>query len=133
MSNPINPNTAMLLDVQYVRQNRKENIPDTLYTIWKDLETDTKHVIAMEEPKMPIFFEKNECINHKYPVDFREIEDCEKKLVRYTDIPFEIAKHMGEPGKQFLQNVFDTKNYKELRMLNTYPYVFGHDYDIRTY
>lgn len=133
MSNPINPNTAMLIDVQYVRPNRKEKIPDCLYTIWKDVETGKKHVIAMEEPKMPIYYEKPECRNHAYPVDFREKSDCTRELVRYTEIPFNIAQHMGEEGKRFLQNIFDTKNYKELRMLNTYPYVFGHDYDIRTY
>jgi hypothetical protein len=107
--------------------------PDCLYTIYKDLTTGEKHVIVMEQPSMPIWFEKEDKINHKYPVDFREKADCDMKVVRYKDIPFEIANHMGDQGKDFLRNVFETKNYKELRMLNTYPYVFGHDYDIRTY
>ena len=129
----INKDTAMLLDVQYVKANKKKNQPDCLYTIWKDLETNKKHVIPMENPKMPIYFEKEDRINHEYPVDFRELEDCTEHVCKYSDIPFEIAKHMGDSGKEFLKNIFETKNYKELRMLNTYPYVFGHDYDIRTY
>ena len=128
----INPNTAMLVDIQYAKPDRAKNIPDCLYVIWKDLETNQKHVQTIENPSMPIYFEKDECINHKYNVDYRELEDCEKKIVKYSEIPFEIAKRMGDSGKQFLQNIFETKNYKELRMLNMYPYVFGHDFDIRT-
>lgn len=129
----INPKTSMLLDVQYVRANRKENKPDCIYTIYKDLQTGKKHVIPMENPKIPIYFEKVDCIDHRYPVDYMYKKNCTQKICKYTEIPFEIAKAMGEPGKKFLENVFETKNYKSLRMLNTYPYVFGHDYDIRTF
>ena len=60
----------MLLDVQYVRANRKENKPDCIYTIYKDLQTGKKHVIPMENPKIPIYFEKADCIDHRYPVDY---------------------------------------------------------------
>lgn len=129
----IDPNNSMLLDIQYVRANRKDGTPDCLYTIYKDLRTDKKFVITMENPKMPIYFEKEECINHKYPVDYRELADCKQHVCKYSEIPFEIAKHMGDSGQRFLQNIFETKNYSNLVMLNTYPYVFGHDYDIRTY
>lgn len=129
----INPNTSMLLDVQYVRANRKENKPDCIYTIYKDLETGEKHVIPMENPKIPIYFEKQEEVDHRYPVDYMYKNKCTQKVCKYTDIPFEIAKEIGEPGQRFLRNIFETRNYRDLRMLNTYPYVFGHDYDIRTF
>lgn len=129
----IDPENSMLLDVQYVKANRREGKPDYLYTIYKDLKTGKKHVVSLENPQMPIYFEKEECINHKYPVDYRELSDCKMHVCKYSEIPFEIAKHMGESGQRFLKNIFDTKNYREMRMLNTYPYVFGHDYDIRTY
>jgi hypothetical protein len=131
MQRQIDPKTSMLIDVQYVKKTKDH--PDCLYTIYKDLTTGKKHVCAFPEPKMPIYFEKEECINHKYPVDFRELKDCKMETVKYKDIPFAIADHMGESGKAFLSDIFQTRNYKELRMLNTYPYVFGHDYDIRTY
>lgn len=129
----IDKENSMLLDVQYVRANRKEGKPDCLYTIYKDLKTGKKHVITIESPKMPIYFEKEECINHKYPVDYRELADCTEHVCKYSEIPFEIAKHMGKPGEDYLRNIFETKNYRDIRMLNTYPYVFGHDYDIRTF
>lgn len=123
----------MLLDVQYVKPNRSKKESDCVYTIWKDLETKEKHVISTTEPVMPIYFEKPDRRNHRYPVDFREKEDLDKVVTKYSEIPFTIAKHMGQPGQDFLRNIFETRNYKDIRMLNTYPYVFGHDYDIRTY
>ena len=134
MSNKsINPNTSMLVDVQYVRANKKAGTPDCLYTIYKDLETGKKHVMSIEEPSMPIYFEKEEYIDHKYPQDYKEKSKCKMEVVKYKDIPFAIANHMGDSGKNFLKNIFETRNYSELAMINTYPYVFGHDYDIRTY
>ena len=128
----INPKTAMLIDIQYVEPDQVNKIPDCLYIIWKDLATNKKHVQTIKNPTVPIYFEKPECYNHKYNVDYREINDCKKRIVPYHNIPFEIAKEMGDDGKKFLSNVFETKNYKNLQLLNTYPYVFGHDYDIRT-
>lgn len=129
----INPNTSMLVDIQYVRANKRAGTPDCLYTIYKDLETGKKHVMTMENPSMPIYFEKEEFIDHKYPQDYKEKDKCKMEVVKYKDIPFVIADHMGDSGKAFLQNIFETRNYAELSMINTYPYVFGHDYDIRTY
>ena len=129
----INPNTSMLVDIQYVRANKRAGTPDCLYTIYKDLETGKKHVMTMENPSMPIYFEKEEFIDHKYPQDYKEKDKCKMEVVKYKDIPFAIADHMGDSGKAFLQNIFETRNYAELSMINTYPYVFGHDYDIRTY
>ena len=129
----INPNTSMLVDIQYVKANKREGKPDCLYTIYKDLETGKKYVLPIENPKIPIYFEKEECIDHVYPQDYKEISKCKMEVVPYKDIPFAIAEHMGKSGKDFIRNVFDTGNYQELSMINTYPYVFGHDYDIRTY
>ena len=53
----MNPNkdSCMLVDVQYVKQNRKNNTPDYLYIIWKDLDTMEKHLQVIPEPKMDIF------------------------------------------------------------------------------
>lgn len=129
----IDPDNSLLLDIQYASGNKREGLPDCIYTIYKDLNTGKKHVITIEEPTVPIWFEKEDRINHRYPVDFREKEDCEQHICKYTEVPFEIAKHMGDQGKAFLKNIFETKNYKNLRMLNMYPYVYGHDYDIRTH
>ena len=133
MSSTIDPKNSMLIDVQYVRANKKAGKPDTLYTIYKDLKTNKKHVIKIDEPMMPIYFEKESCIDHIHPIDYQYISNCDMKVCKYRDIPFEIAKHSGESGKRFLNHIHETGNYKDLKLLNTYPYVFGHDFDIRTY
>ena len=61
----VNPNNSMLIDIQYVKPDRKNNQPDCLYTIYKDLDTNKKHVIEMESPKIPIYFEKEDRRNHR--------------------------------------------------------------------
>ena len=62
----MNTDNRLLIDMQYVRGKRKENIPDYLYIIWKDIETGEKHVDTIPEPLMDIYFEKPEYRDHDY-------------------------------------------------------------------
>lgn len=132
MLNLKNENT-LLIDVQYVNGNKKEKQPDMLYVIWKDLRTNEKHLEIIPEPKMTIYFEKEEYRNHSYNLTYQEKEKLYPITCKYKDIKFAIANEMGEDGKRFLQNIFETKRYSDLKELNRYPYAFGHDFDIRTY
>lgn len=122
---------SMLVDIQYVQKDRANNLEDCLYTIWKDIETGEKHVEKFEKPKVPIFIEKEEARNHTYSTEYARKEDLDMKVVEYQNIPFEIAKVMGDEGKRFIKGIQETRNYKELRQLNLYPYVYGQDYDVR--
>lgn len=121
--------SCMLVDVQYVKQNRKNNTPDFLYIIWKDLDTMEKHLQIIPEPKMDIYFEKPEFRTHNYNKNYAHIEHLDKKTVKYKDILFEIANDMGERGRQALNNIFQTQNYSALKNFYLYPYTFGSDYD----
>lgn len=132
MINNKDPNT-LLIDVQYVNGNKKREEPDCLYVIWKDLRTNEKHLEVVPEPLMTIYFEKEEFRDHGYNITYREKEKLRPATCKYKDIKFAIAQEMGETGKNFLQEVFGTKQYGRLRELNAYPHVFGHDYDIRTW
>ena len=38
----ISKDNAMLVDVQYVPENRREKLPDYLYLIWKNLDFSTE-------------------------------------------------------------------------------------------
>lgn len=129
----INKETAMLLDVQYVRGNRREKIPDYLYVIWKDIITGKKYMNAIPEPKMAIYFEKPEYRNHSYNKTYEHIEHLDKVIVPYTGIINAIANDSGEWGRQKLDQIYQTGNYKELENFKTYQYVFGADYDIRSW
>ena len=128
-----NNDHTLLIDVQYVNGNKKEKQPDMLYVIWKDTRKNEKHLEIIPEPKMTIYFEKEEFRNHDYNLNYQEKNKMVPLTCKYKDIKFAIANEMGEPGKRFLENVFSTKRYGDLRELNRYPFVFGHDFDIRTY
>lgn len=126
-----NKDTAMLCDVQYIDANKQTGQPDYLYVIWKDTETDEKHLQVVPEPMMDIYFEKPEVrTTHTHNKNYAKLEDLYKVSVKYKDIKFRIAEELGEKGKMFLQNVFQTRNYKELSRLFLYPYTFGSDYDV---
>ena len=124
---------AMLIDVQYIKQNKKENTPDYLYLIWKDMRTQEKHLEVIPEPPMDIYFEKPEIRNHTYNKNYEHIENLEKRTCKYKDIVFKIAEDAGEEGKRMLTNIFQTKNYSALKQMYLYPYVYGADYDITAY
>lgn len=129
----ITKDNAMLIDVQYMKANRKEKIPDYLYIIWKDLDTGEKHLKIVEEPKMTIYFEKPEFRDHTNWNNYKELEKCDAKTVKYKDIMYAIADDWGEEGRQFIQNCFETRQFGKLNEIFLYPYSFGADYDIRVW
>lgn len=124
---------AMLVDIQYVRQDRQKGLDDCLYTIYKDVKTGEKFVEKFERPKVPIYIKKDAYRTHSYSTEYAKKEELTPKIVEYNQIPFEIAKEMGDQGKQLLQNIRETGNYKNMRMLNLWPYAYGQDYDVRSY
>lgn len=127
-----NKDSAMLLDVQYIKANKKNNTPDYLYVIWKDLDTGDKYLNCIEEPKMEIYFEKDELRTHAHNKNYERIENLEKRVVKYRDIPFVIAND-SPVGRQFLTKIIETKSYSDLQRLFLYPYVFGADYDVASW
>lgn len=133
MSAVINKNNAMLLDIQYVKANRKEKTPDYLYIIWKNLDDGEKHLKVVPEPMMNIYFTKPEFRNHMYNKDFEYMNRLERKTVKYKDIVSAIADNIGDAGKQKMQEYFITGNYSGISDFFSYPYVYGADYDIRVW
>lgn len=124
---------AMLLDIQYIKANRREGHSDYLYIIWKEISTGEKHLQVVPEPMMDIYFEKLECRNHTYNKTFERLENLEKKTVKYKDIMFAIIDDMGDVGRQKYQSYITTGNYNGLKEFMIYPYVFGADYDVRAW
>lgn len=123
----------MLLDVQYVKANKKENHTDYLYVIYKDLDTGKKKLQVTPEPLIDIYFEKPEIRNHLHNKNYERIENLEKRTVKYKDIIYEIVKDMGDEGRQRLQNYLTTGNYSAIKEFLIYPYVYGADYDVRAW
>lgn len=129
----MNMDNAMLIDIQYVKANRRQNQPDYLYVIWKDLLTKQKHLQAIPEPKMEIYFEKPEYRNHDYCRSYARLDEVDKKVVKYKNIIYEIANEMGPAGREKLNYCFNTRNYNALKEFYVYPYVYGADYDVRVW
>lgn len=129
----IRQENAMLVDIQYIKPQRRKQQNDFLYIIWKDLDTMEKHLQIIEEPKMDIYFELPEYRSHDYPREYARYDELERRTVKYRDIIYEIAKDMGPEGITKLQNCFATNNYRGLREFYIYPYVYGADYDIRAW
>lgn len=129
----ITKDNAMLIDVQYMKANRRDGTKDYLYIIWKDLDTGEKHLKIIEEPKMTIYFEKPECRDHKNWNNYKELSKCDAKTVKYKDIMYAIADDWGPEGRQFISNCFETKSYNRLSEIFLYPYAFGADYDVRVW
>lgn len=125
--------SAMLCDVQYVKEDKKHGIPDYLYVIWKDLVTGEKHLITTPNPTMDIYFEKPEFRNHLYNKNYAKLEELEKRTVLYKDILKAIADDMGPEGYQYMSNAYNTGNFKALQQMKLYPYVYGADYDIQSW
>ena len=71
----INKENSMLLDVQYVKANRKNDTPDYLYLIWKDMDTEQKYMQAIKEPPVEIYFEKPEFRDHLYNKNYAKTFD----------------------------------------------------------
>lgn len=128
----MNKDNVMLVDVQYVRPNRANQTPDYLYMIWKDLLTGEKKLTTIPQPTVDIYFEKPELRNHRFVKRYEYLKNLEKRTVKYTNIIQEIANEMGQKGRDQLRNIYESHDYARLKDFQTYPYVFGSDFDIRT-
>ena len=128
-----NKENSMLIDIQYIKQNRREGTPDALYIIWKNLDTKEKFVRMVEKPSMDIYFSKPDKRNFTHNKNYEHIENLDVKTVRYSAIPYAIAEDMGQSGRDIINDAFNTKDYSKIKTLYKYPYTFGSDYDIRAW
>lgn len=129
---PISEN-AMLIDIQHVKANYKAGTPETVYIVWRDLDTGNKYVNTIENPEIDLFFEKPEKRDHSYPKSYVYASDCNKVRVPYNKIRDAIIEDGGEATKAMAKRIYQSKQYKELDEFLKYPYVYGGDIDIRSY
>lgn len=133
MAESPNQSNSMLIDVQYIRPNRKEDQKDLLYMIWKNLDSGEKFLKVIPEPKMDIYFSKPECRDFTHNKNYEFVDRLDRVSVKYKDILYAIADDMGPRGRDMIKNAYETRNFQELKKLNLYPYVFASDYDVRAW
>ena len=129
---------AMLIDVQYIEPKKcpssaGDNKDGTLYIIWKDLDTGEKHLSITNNPVIDIYFTKKECRNHTFNKSYEFLKNLDKKRVPYKDIKNAIIEDGGPAMKERVRQIYETKNYKDLKNIMLYPYVYGADYDVRSW
>lgn len=131
---------AMLVDVQYVKEDRRTGTPDVLYIIWKDLDTLEKYVTTVPNPKMDIYFEKPEYRNTHldpygapYSLNYQRLSRVEPRTVEYKKIIDAIVEDGGDVLKAKVADIYRNRRFSELQELYKYPFVYGADYDIRAY
>lgn len=125
-------NNAMLLDVQYMKPNKKNgNTDGCIYIIWKDLRTGEKNLEVINNPKVDLYFTKPEYRTHTYNKSYEELSKCDKKTVPYKDVIKEIVEDAGPEYKKRLHELYQMGRYREIDSFKTYPYVYCADFDIR--
>lgn len=124
------PDRSMLVDIQYVRENRKDKIPDTLYIVWKDLDTLEKHITTIDNPKVNIYFEKPDQRNHTLPRTYQYLSNLLKREVKFTDIIQEIVADGGDNAKAHLNEIYRSGQFSRMKEMYLYPYAYGTDYSI---
>ena len=128
----IDKENAMLLDVQYVREDRANKQPDYLYMIWKEIDSGKKHLEKIPNPPINVYFEKPEYRDHSYFKTEESLDKLDKKVVQYKNVIYAVAQEDGPEAQNFLNQCFQNRNFRDLDRVKLSRYAFGHDYDIRT-
>lgn len=128
----ISKDNAMLIDIQYVRENRTRQLPDYLYLIWKNLDTGEKFLNTIKEPPVPLYFEKPECRDFDYFKTEETYDRLYKRNVRYKDVCYAVAREDGPQAEAYIRQCLQTQRYRDIDRVKLSKYAFGHDFDIRT-
>lgn len=127
-------NNAMLIDVQYMKPNKKNgNTNGCIYLIWKNLTTGRKELEIIDNPEFDLYFTKPEYRDHLYNKSYEELSHCEKRVVPYKDVIKAIVEDGGPPVRERLNQLYQTGRYREIDSLKTYPYVYCADFDVRAF
>lgn len=121
---------VMLCDMIYQKASKKTEWKDYLTVVYRDMVTDRKEKMIIEEPEMNIFFVKPEHRNFKKARHFLPVDQLDMKTVKCKNVIKEIAK---EAGSQYEEYYKTHSSYNEKKQIFKYPYCLGADIDIETY
>lgn len=129
--NKITKENAMLIDIQYVPERKRDNIPDYLYLIWKNLDTGEKFLTKIKEPPIPVYFENPETRDFDYFKTEESFDRLYRKNVKYKNVVYAVAHEDGPEAEQYIKQCMQTQRYRDIERVKLSKYAFGHDYDIR--
>lgn len=127
----IKEDNPMLLNVRYIRPSRDSDREECFEVIYK---TRDGLVHKVEEPPYAdIYIVKEKYRNFTYNKPQERIEKMDKKQVPISKIRYQIANEMGEQGRQFIKNCYETRNFGAINQLYKWPYAFGCDFQPEFY
>lgn len=123
----------MLLNMFYSYGSPETGWQDSIDVVYKDLSTGKKHLEHIVEPKMEIFFTKDQYKNYDYNKYVLPIDHVEPKVVSYKNVLREIADYADGKYKQYYNICKQTGNKTSIKNLHKYNYVMASDYDLESY
>lgn len=118
-----------LLKVTYIKPSQDQK--ECFEVIYK---TEDGQVHKTNEPaEADIYIVKPEYRTVNYTRPQERIEKMDKVRVPISKIRYKIAEAMGDQGKAFVKQCYETGNYKKLNQLYAWPYVFGADFQPEYY
>lgn len=127
----ISDKNPSLLNVTYIRPNRRFNIPESFEVIYVDDNGNIQK--SNEEALADIWFVKPELRTFDYHKPQERMENMFSKRVPISEIKFEIAKEIGSDGEAFVKSCFDNRDYRSLDKLYGWRYCFGCDFQPEFY
>ena len=122
----------MLLNVTYIRPDKRSNIEEAFEVVYKDVDTGDVR-LSYEPPLVDIYFTKPEFRNHKHNKAQERIEKLEKVTCKFSEIKFEIAKQIGDSGLTFVKECYQNRDFRALGKLYAWPFAYKCDFQAEHY
>ncbi|MDD3172124.1 MAG: DNA polymerase domain-containing protein [Herbinix sp.] len=106
---------------------------DALDIVLKDNDSNKKYLYTVVKPKMEIYIVKPEFRDYQHNKIYIETDKCDKYLLQYKNMPFDIPKILGGEYLDLLDEFKRTRDFSLLKTFNKSPYLFGTDYDIENW
>lgn len=126
-------NSPTLLRSKYIRPNRKRKIDgDYFEVVYKSEDGVTRRAEIPAE--ITIYFTKPEFRNHdninKTEEDMHKLQPVQ---VMFSKVIQRIAEEIGEAGENYVKYCFENRDYKGLKKLYAWPYVYKADFQPEFY
>lgn len=122
-----------LLNVTYIKPGRDgdEKVEERFEVIYKT-EDGVVHKTD-EPPDADIYIVKPEFRNYNYNKPQERVEVMDKVRLPISKIRFHLAKEMGDPGKNIIDQFYQTRNRGILDQVYRWPYAYACDFQPEYY
>ena len=129
----IDTDGLLLLNTIYYYPCKETNFKDYYHLILKNVNTNEKVLLTIEEPVLNVYSVKHQYRNYNYYPMFKKLSECDKVVIKRKDLLKEIAKLGGDKYIDFYNECRKNRLNKYIRNLHKCPYILGSDYDPEDY